>query len=161
MHDTSCSADLPPKSTTKRTFAMGSNCKTRIVRFTAPEIANAVDGSVHGDDVPVEGVTIDSREVGTGKLFVPIVAERDGHDFVTDAVAAGATAYLTAAGVVDGAATAITVDDTASALLRLGTHARTRLPDRVIGITGSVGKTTVKDLTAAALRPTYVTHASL
>src|SRR4051812_39175558 len=161
MHDTSCSADLPPKSTTKRTFAMRTNCKTRTVRFRATEIAAAVNGTVHGDDVVVDGVTIDSRAVGGGELFVPIVAERDGHEFVAQAVDAGARAYLTSAGVIVRDGTAVAVGDTAAALLGLGRHARSRLTDRVIGITGSVGKTTVKDLTAAALRPIYVTHASV
>jgi UDP-N-acetylmuramoyl-tripeptide--D-alanyl-D-alanine ligase len=96
-----------------------------------------------------------------GELFVPIVAERDGHEFVGQAVAAGAAAYMSSRGDVDHDATAVLVDDTGAALLQLGRYARTRLGDRVIGITGSVGKTTVKDLTAAALRPAYVTHASV
>src|SRR4051812_39753754 len=112
MHDTSCSADLPPNSTTKRTFAMRTNCKTRTVRFTATEIAVAVDGTVHGDDLVVDGVTIDSRAVEGGELFVPIVAERDGHEFVEQAVDAGALAYLSSAGMVDRAVTAVAVDDT-------------------------------------------------
>jgi UDP-N-acetylmuramoyl-tripeptide--D-alanyl-D-alanine ligase len=105
-------------------------------------------------------VTIDSRSVTSGSLFVPIVADRDGHTFIDDAVGAGAVAYLTehAPSAVD--ATAVVVPDTSAALLALGRHARSRLSDRVIGITGSVGKTTVKDLTRAALASRYEAHAN-
>ena len=101
-------------------------------------------------------------------LFVPIVAERDGHEFIADAVAAGAAAYLTAGPVpppgtgVSSVAgvTGLLVADTAAALTALGAAARARLADRVIGVTGSVGKTSVKDLLAAALSTTFVTTAA-
>jgi UDP-N-acetylmuramoyl-tripeptide--D-alanyl-D-alanine ligase len=124
------------------------------------EIATATGGERHGADVEVNGVTIDSRSVPPGSLFVPIVAERDGHGFIADAVRAGATVYLTSRPPLEVDATAVVVSDTATALLALGRQARTRLPGRVIGITGSVGKTTVKDLTRAALAPRYVAHAN-
>ncbi len=106
-----------------------------------------------GDDVVVSGATIDSRSVAGGELFVPIVAARDGHDFIGDAARGGAAAYLTARGPVDTAAaiTAVAVADTAAALLEAGALARARLTGPVVAITGSVGKTTVKDLAAAAL----------
>jgi UDP-N-acetylmuramoyl-tripeptide--D-alanyl-D-alanine ligase len=119
------------------------------VRFTTTELARAVDGTHDGDDVNVDGVATDSRELDPGTLFVPIVARRDGHDFIDAARAAGAAAYLTMRTPRGG--TAIVVDDTMHALARIGRYARTRLPDAVVGITGSVGKTTVKDLTAAVL----------
>lgn len=111
------------------------------------------------------GTSIDSREVSPGELFVPIVAERDGHDFVASAVETGAAVYLLEKGrglpVPETAATAIEVDDTSLALTQLGRFARTLLPDPVIAITGSVGKTSVKDLTLAACRTTRRTHASV
>ena len=78
-----------------------------------------------------------------------MVAARDGHDFIPAALAAGASAYLTARAPVG--ATAVVVDDTSRALWALGAHARDRLGDRVVAITGSVGKTTVKDLVAGGL----------
>jgi UDP-N-acetylmuramoyl-tripeptide--D-alanyl-D-alanine ligase len=131
-----------------------------MVRFRAIEIAAATGGDLQGSDVEVAGVTIDSRSVPALSLFVPVVAARNGHDFIADAVQHGAVAYLTAQSSSDVDATAIVVDDTADALLRLGRHARTRLPDRVVGITGSVGKTTVKDLTRAAMAPRYAVQAN-
>ena len=59
------------------------------------EVATATGGRLVGPDVTVSGATIDSRLVTGGDLFVPVVAERDGHDFVAAAVTAGAAAYLT------------------------------------------------------------------
>jgi UDP-N-acetylmuramoyl-tripeptide--D-alanyl-D-alanine ligase len=124
------------------------------MRLTTDEIAAATGGRRVGPDVTVDGAAIDSRVVRPGQLFVPVVAERDGHDFVDDAMRAGAAAYLWSRGPVlgvRGAATAIAVPDTGRALLDLGRAVRPRIPGDVVGITGSVGKTTVKDLTAAAL----------
>ncbi|HET9731553.1 MAG TPA: UDP-N-acetylmuramoyl-tripeptide--D-alanyl-D-alanine ligase [Acidimicrobiales bacterium] len=130
------------------------------MRFSASEIANATGGRLVGDDGSVAGVAIDSRAVAGGELFVPVVAERDGHRFAAQAVDAGASAYLTSEGDV-APGCRIEVDDTGEALLRLGGHARDRLPDRVVGVTGSVGKTSVKDLTAAALATTLAVSASV
>lgn len=136
------------------------------MEFTAQEIGRICRGEVLGDDVTITGASIDSRSVAAGELFVPLVAERDGHDFIEAAVAAGAGAYLTARGPTDepdspvGSATAIRVDDTMDAFTRLGAAARDRLPEAVIGITGSVGKTSVKDLLASVLRTTFRTAAS-
>lgn len=112
-----------------------------------------------GRETEVAGAAIDSRLVRPGELFVPLVAERDGHDFIGAAVRAGAAAYLTS-GPIE-AATAIRVADTAVALRDLGIAARARLGDRVVGITGSVGKTSLKDLLASVTATTYATSASI
>ncbi len=128
------------------------------MKLQASETARAVRGSMVGPDVEVDGATIDSREAGGGRLFVPVRARRDGHDFIADALAAGAAAYLTSAPPRGG--TAIVVDDTVAALGAAGAAARHLLPDRVVGITGSVGKTSTKDLLAAALARRWRTAAS-
>jgi UDP-N-acetylmuramoyl-tripeptide--D-alanyl-D-alanine ligase len=125
------------------------------VRFTAGDIAKATGGELVGDDVTIDGASIDSRTIAPGQLFVPIVAERDGHDFLDPAAM---TLYLTARSPVGG--NAVVVDDTGDALLALGRAARRRLPDRVVGITGSVGKTTVKDLLSSVLRQRYALASS-
>jgi UDP-N-acetylmuramoyl-tripeptide--D-alanyl-D-alanine ligase len=129
------------------------------VHLLASDVARAVGGVLAGPDVTVSGATQDSRELRPGQLFVPIVAERDGHDFVAAALDAGAAAYLSARGHLGG--TAVLVDDTLAALERLGAAARDLLPPRLVGITGSVGKTSTKDLTAAVLSTTFATHASV
>ena len=115
-------------------------------------------GRLVGPDVMVSGAAIDSRTLASGELFVPVVAERDGHDFIDDALAAGAVAYLTAK--PPHGATAVVVDDTAVALAELGRYVRTRFDGPVVGITGSVGKTSVKDMAAAAIGADRPTHAS-
>jgi UDP-N-acetylmuramoyl-tripeptide--D-alanyl-D-alanine ligase len=119
------------------------------VRILASDIALATGGTLHGPDVVCDGADFDSRTIEPGQLFVPIEAERDGHEFIPAALGRGAAAYLTHRSPEEG--TAIVVSDTAAALLDLAAWARGRLTDDVIGITGSVGKTSVKDLTATAV----------
>ncbi len=128
------------------------------MRMSASEVARAAGGRLVGPDVELSGFSIDSRTAASGELFVPVVAERDGHDFIDDALAAGAAAYLTS--VAPQGATAVVVDDTAAALAELGRHARSRFTGPVVGITGSVGKTSVKDMAAAAIGADRPTHAS-
>lgn len=127
------------------------------MRFSAAELAAHLGGELVGPDARVDGASIDSRTIGPGQLYVPIVAARDGHAFVPAALEAGATAYLTAREPVGG--TAVRVRDTAAALLDLGALARDRVGG-AIGITGSVGKTTTKDLLAGCLASTYPIAAS-
>ena len=127
----------------------------RAMRLLASQVAEATGGTLVGPDVAVDGASFDSRSLMPGQLFVPIVAERDGHVFIPAALDAGAPAYLTNAPVDPGrAGTAIVVADTAAALLRLASWARRRLDVPVVGVTGSVGKTTTKDFIAAALGAT-------
>jgi UDP-N-acetylmuramoyl-tripeptide--D-alanyl-D-alanine ligase len=128
------------------------------VRLQASQIAAAAGGALVGPDLAVTGAAIDSRAVEGGELFVPIIAERDGHDFLEAALEAGAAAYLTARPPVGG--TAIVVGDTTAALTSLATWARSQVGATVVGITGSVGKTTVKDLLAAVLSRRGVVAAS-
>ena len=130
------------------------------MRFDSKNLGQQLGGEVLGPDTECRGVSIDSRSIAPGNLFVPIVAERDGHDFVPAAVGAGAVAYLSANGRIGSDATAISVADTTAALTELGRVARKRLRGPVIGVTGSVGKTSVKDLTLAACASTKVAHAS-
>jgi len=106
-------------------------------------------GSLSGPDVTIDGVSFDSRSIEPGQLFVPIVAGRDGHEFIADAMRRGAAAYLTSRPPEGG--TAIEVVDTMAALARLAAAMRQRFHGSVVGITGSVGKTSTKDLTRAAV----------
>ena len=143
------------------------------MRFTAADLVAALTArNLHGDrarlvgpDVEIDGVSFDSRDVRPGQMFVPIVAERDGHDFIGEALAAGAVAYLTSR--YDShdrfGATAIRVRDTAEALIDTGGWVRTLFPAStvVIGVTGSVGKTSTKDLIAVALSSGITTTANV
>src|SRR3954470_19088786 len=113
------------------------------MRCLTSELTSHLGGELVGPDVSIEGASTDSRRIGPGQLYAPIVAERDGHTFIPAALEAGAGAYLTAQEPRGG--TAIRVRDTAPPLLRPGALARDRV-GCAIGITGSVGKTTTKDL---------------
>ncbi len=128
------------------------------MRFSTSELAARVGGELVGPDVSVTGASIDTRTVLPGQLYVPIVAERDGHEFIGAALEQGAPAYLTQREPVGE--TAIVVGDTSASLLHLGRLARQRLDGRVVGITGSVGKTTTKDLLRDCLASSFRVAAS-
>lgn len=122
--------------------------------LTLAEIAGITGGQVLGGDpeAAVSSYSIDTRTLEPGALFVALQAERDGHDFVGDALDRGATGALVSR-PVEGLGLVL-VDDTALGLTTLGREARERLVGLpVVGITGSTGKTSTKDLTAAALAP--------
>jgi len=129
------------------------------VRFRVAAIATAVGGTLVGDDVEINGASIDSRSLQPSQLFVPVRGERDGHDFIDAARVAGASATFSARGSIDGLSS-ILVDDPDQALRALGVLARTRLGARVVGITGSVGKTSTKDLVTSVLSRTLTVSAS-
>jgi UDP-N-acetylmuramoyl-tripeptide--D-alanyl-D-alanine ligase len=101
------------------------------------------------------GVSIDTRSLAPGDLFVPLTAARDGHAFVPAAFGAGAAAALVSEGYgrQSGDGILVRVDDPLRALERLGVAARARLADtaRVIAVTGSAGKTGTKEMLRACL----------
>lgn len=132
------------------------------MRFTTSEIASATSGNTTVGDVVLDGATQDTRAIQPGQLFIPLVAERDGHDFIPSAIANGAGAYLThradAEDGYDDSVVAIRVQNTTAAMNDLALAARARISGPVIGITGSVGKTSTKDLLAGAVRQTFTSH---
>jgi UDP-N-acetylmuramoyl-tripeptide--D-alanyl-D-alanine ligase len=108
------------------------------------------------------GVSIDTRTLQPGDLFVALKADRDGHDFVAAALAKGAAAAMVTHrpdGVAKDAPLLI-VDDVLKALERLGIAARARTNAKVAGVTGSVGKTSTKDMLRAILTGQGRTHVS-
>lgn len=119
--------------------------------WTSDAIAQATGGTVAGGPFAVSGCTTDSREVVDGDLFIAMQGEgTDGHRFVDGALLRGAAGALVSQPV---AAPHVLVADTALALDALGRAARARLGEeaRVIGVTGSAGKTGVKEALYAAL----------
>ena len=128
------------------------------MRLPVTYVASATGGEAWGPDVTVDGACIDSRLIRPGQLFVALRGARDGHDFVDTALAGGAAACLVERRPPSG--TCIVVRDTFAALTDLATAARERLPAQVVGITGSVGKTSTKDLLAAALARSWRVSAS-
>lgn len=132
-------------------------------RMSLQAIARAVGGEVAlgarppegGAGREVDGYSIDSRTVKPGELFFAIVGPRvDGHEYVGQAIAAGAIAVVVQRGGparFPDAPAIVRVKDTTRALQDLGAHVRRARPLRVAGITGSAGKTTAKEMTAAVL----------
>ena len=117
--------------------------------WTSDEIVAATGGALHGDAFEVSGVTFDSREVEHGWLFVAMPGTvADGHDFVAKAFAAGAAGALVSK-PVEGPH--ILVADVPEALTKLAVASRDRMKGTVIGVTGSVGKTSTKEALFAAL----------
>jgi UDP-N-acetylmuramoyl-tripeptide--D-alanyl-D-alanine ligase len=132
--------------------------------WTSPELRAATGGTLAAE-AAVTGVSIDTRTLAPGDLFVALRDARDGHDFVADALARGAAAALVdrdPPGVAPGAPL-LRVAETLAGLRALGAAARARSKARFVGVTGSVGKTTTKEmlrLALAALGPTHAAAAS-
>ncbi len=122
-----------------------------MIRMRLSEAARAIEARLRGADVAFHGVAIDSRRVEPGALFVALPgAHHDGHEFVADADARGASAALVARS--EGfALPVLEVRDTGQAFTRLALHWRRRYAPRVVAVTGSNGKTTVKEMLAAIL----------
>ena len=124
--------------------------------LTPQTIAGITGGEYIGDEsgrsVRVVGAVRDNREVRPGNLFVCIQGERvDGHSFVNRAFESGAACCLAEHAISDAKGPYVLVESTLEALKALGEHHRSLFDIPVIGITGSVGKTTAKELIAAAL----------
>jgi UDP-N-acetylmuramoyl-tripeptide--D-alanyl-D-alanine ligase len=131
--------------------------------FTLTEVVEATGGILvrgSSDSEIVRGVSIDTRSLAAGALFVTLHgAASDGHDYLSQAAARGAIAAIVATGRHHAGLDCIEVGDTLEALGRLARHhlARTRTARTVpvIGIGGAVGKTTTKELTAAVVRALF------
>jgi len=144
--------------------AASADPDTKQPLWTVDELVAATGGRLVGDcSKPLNGVSIDSRTIEDGDVFYAIIGENsNGHDYVVAAFDAGAgiavvskeTAKMRKAGPL------LVVDDTLTALGALGTAARERSTARIIGVTGSVGKTSTKEALRIALSASAPTHAS-
>lgn len=130
--------------------------------WTATEAAAATGGQAKGD-WSVSGVSIDTRTLEPGDLFIALKAARDGHEFVAQALEKGAGAAMVTH-IPDGVAAdapLLIVEDIQTALEALGRAGRARTTARVVAVTGSVGKTTTKEMLALMLGDQGRTHASV
>jgi UDP-N-acetylmuramoyl-tripeptide--D-alanyl-D-alanine ligase len=134
---------------------MATPISTNQAQFGRDEVISATGGTPGGPAWErVRGVVTDSRVIEPGNLFVALRGERfDAHEFAADAAEAGATAVIVERGTsLPAHVSAVEVEDTLHALGNLARAHRDAWNGKVVGITGSVGKTTTKDLTAAALQ---------
>ncbi len=122
------------------------------------DIAAVTGGRLEGPPFDVTGVSIDTRSIAPGDLFVALAGARDGHEFVGAARAAGAAGCLVSRHVAEPA---VVVEDVFKALEKLGIAARDRSPALRCAVTGSVGKTSVTQAIAAGLRLAGPAHSSV
>ncbi|WP_415761528.1 UDP-N-acetylmuramoyl-tripeptide--D-alanyl-D-alanine ligase [Pseudomonas sp. CP4] len=129
------------------------------------ELINALDARLIGDDASFNGVSIDSRAIQPGQLFIALTGPRfDGHDYLNDVAGKGAVAALVEREVADSALPQLLVKDTRQALGQLGALNRAAFTQPVAAVTGSSGKTTVKEMLASILRtrgPVLATRGNL
>jgi UDP-N-acetylmuramoyl-tripeptide--D-alanyl-D-alanine ligase len=116
------------------------------------DAARALDATLRGADVEVASVSTDTRNLPAGCLFVALKGPRfDGHAFAARALETGAAAVMVEAGAKLDVSPALVVEDSRLALGRLAAWHRARMPAKLAAITGSNGKTTVKEMLAAIL----------
>ena len=123
------------------------------------EIIEATNGKLlngHLDD-QVNGFTQDTRVIQPGNLYIPLVGIKDGHDYIPQAFKNGATATLTSHPIEDDVHNVILVEDTMKALGDLARYVRVHSNAKVVGITGSAGKTSTKDMIASVISQQYTT----
>lgn len=128
--------------------------------FTTEEIVKVTGGALAGGDVRVESVSTDTRTLEKGALFVAIKGERfDGNDYIKQAAAAGAAAAISdlKAGSVKTSIPVIYVRNSREAHLALARYYRDRFSVKLCGVTGSVGKTSTKDMISAVLSARFNT----
>jgi UDP-N-acetylmuramoyl-tripeptide--D-alanyl-D-alanine ligase len=129
--------------------------------WTAADAVAATGGKTTGEWV-ANGLSIDTRSIVAGEMFVALKDQRDGHDFVANALDAGAACALVSR-IPDGIssdAPLLVVDDVLKGLQDLARYARARTNARVIGVTGSVGKTSTKEMLRTALSDCGRVHAA-
>ena len=127
--------------------------------WTSDEISAATGGKLAGRPFAATGVSIDTRTLEPGDLFVALAGVRDGHEFVEQAMSKGAAGVLASRQVFGSA---VMVDDVLAALERLGVAARDRTPKARRGaVTGSVGKTSVTQAIMAGLKLAGRAHSSV
>jgi UDP-N-acetylmuramoyl-tripeptide--D-alanyl-D-alanine ligase len=124
--------------------------------WTGEEAEKATGGKAQGAWA-IDGVSIDTRSIKPGDLFVALKDARDGHDFVDNAFAAGAGAAFVSRDVLGGRP-GLLVDDVLPALERMGLAARARTGAVCTAVTGSVGKTSVKEMLARIFRAAGKAH---
>jgi UDP-N-acetylmuramoyl-tripeptide--D-alanyl-D-alanine ligase len=128
--------------------------------WTGHDLLEATGGTM-AEPFAATGVSIDTRTLQPGDLFVALRGETgDGHDFVADAMARGVAGAMVHRDVPD-ATPLLLVDDTLAALHRLGGYARARFGGRLAAVTGSVGKTTTKEMLRTILGRLGRTHAAV
>ncbi len=131
--------------------------------FTKDELIKITGSQVLKDTASNESVfsiSTDTRTISKGDIYLPLKGESfDGEDFVKNAINSGARAYFTTRGeVIDGTDLVLKVEDTLGAYLKIAQYYRNKINPITVGITGSAGKTTTKEMIYSVLSQKYNTH---
>ncbi len=123
-----------------------------MIRVSLQALTSVLNAELIGADAQIDSVTTDTRKIEAGGLFIALKGEKfDAHEFAAEAIAAGAAALVVSKRLPVGVPQLV-VADTRIALGQLGAWVRQQVPARVVGLTGSSGKTSVKEMAAAILR---------
>ncbi|WP_333795785.1 UDP-N-acetylmuramoyl-tripeptide--D-alanyl-D-alanine ligase [Rheinheimera sp.] len=123
-----------------------------MISLTMSEIASATQGRLVGADISIKQVSTDSRNISAGDLFIALKGPNfDGHQFISDVVQQGAVAVVVEQAQTGCTVPQLVVADTKLALGALGALVKAKLSLKSVAVTGSVGKTTVKEMMAAIL----------
>ena len=136
------------------------------VLWTVDELVAASGGEVIGEvKLPLNGVSIDTRTIAPGDIFVAIKGEvHDAHDFVPNALAQGAGLAIVSRASDEMKAAGpllVVANDPLEGLEKIGRASRARSPAKIVAVTGSVGKTSSKEMLRVALSASGLTHASV
>ena len=136
------------------------NKDSKMPGMTLSNIAEACHGKYVGDgkllSTEISGAVTDSRQVTDGYLFIPIKGERvDGHDFIPQVFEQGALAVLSEKELDNPAGPYILVESSLEAMKKIAAFYRSQIKAKVIGVTGSVGKTSTKEMIASVLEEKY------
>ena len=123
-----------------------------MITLTLTELAQAVNGKLMGEDLSINAISTDSRALRTGDVFLALQGPTfDGHKFLTQASELGCSALIVQKAQADLSIAQIIVKDTHKALGEIGAYVKAKVAPKTVAITGSSGKTTVKEMVAAIL----------
>lgn len=124
------------------------------------ELATIVNGTLHGDAVTVNNISIDTRTLQPGDVYIAIIGEfKDGHDYIPQALQAGACCVISQK-ALDSDTPYILVSDTLAAFQAIAARHRNQMQVKTVAVTGSCGKTTTRSLLESVLSQAGTTHAS-
>lgn len=130
------------------------------MKFSEEELIKATGATILKHSGGEYEISTDTRTIKSGDIYLPLKgASFDGENFIENAISSGANAYFTTSGkIYEGAKTILKVKDTLTAYLKLANYYRNKINPTTIGVTGSCGKTTTKELISSVLSKKFKTH---
>ncbi|WP_244278920.1 Mur ligase family protein [Buchnera aphidicola] len=124
-----------------------------MISLSLKKIALITNGKLHGTDLLIDEIVIDTKKIIPGCLFIALIGKKfDAHIFINDAIKKGCSAFITQKNINSHVVSYIIVKNTSIALGQISSWIRKKTNVKVLAITGSCGKTSVKEMTASILR---------